>query len=393
MRLAIVAIIVLAAGTARAGVDVSFVGWSADGTYYVTRGMTCAQDLWAACPTPHAKPTWPASFGAPGDDCVDSDTNDKVTADVEKLVADRGAASAPDVKIALTAKGEKATIKISRRGKTLTFTVEDIEHAELADARWRKDGKVVALSLQNSGRTACSNDIHRIVVYDVAELGAGAPPGDRKAAQAANVRGMQALAKTDFAAADAAFRDAIRADDRFLLARYNLASVASIRGDVATVRAELAQLASSTDPEAKKMLDKAKRGDPDFDFATIDPDVRARLGMPAYPTKTAARLFERNGVWSTEADGCDKPAAMVVFANKGKEHDRPLAVTYWPCGGKPITKQRSWSEGLEELFFVIIPGLGDQPKLHWTRCDGSDVDGSCFVANERVFHRGVPRKR
>lgn len=210
-------------------------------------------------------------------------------------------------------------------------------------------------------------------------------------AKDANLRGMRALLARDYTAAAAAFHDAVTADPTFLVAHYNLASVSSIVGDLATVRTELELLRGSKDPAAAKMLAKARDGDPDFDFASTDPYVRAALGLPVYPSDANARLFERNAIWSTEGEGCDAPAATLKFSAKKAKFDYPIQATAFVCKAKPKVGKAAWSDGLSELFFNLqYPGLGDQPKLAWTTCPDSTVEGACFIANKRLFHRGIP---
>ncbi|HUJ62477.1 MAG TPA: hypothetical protein VLX92_28445 [Kofleriaceae bacterium] len=113
------------------------------------------------------------------------------------------------------------------------------------------------------------------VVVAGAALGHADPKGD---AHAANVRGMKLYEAKDYAGAAAQFRAAIAADPTFVLAHYNLASMAALVGDKPTVLDELRWLARSKDPEARRALAKAPT-DPDLHAVIDDPEVKAVLGL------------------------------------------------------------------------------------------------------------------
>jgi hypothetical protein len=99
-------------------------------------------------------------------------------------------------------------------------------------------------------------------------------------AQEANTRGMQLYAKKDYAHAADEFRAAIKLDDAYVLARYNLASMAALLGDKPTVLEQLRWLRASKDPLAATVLAKAKT-DPDLKSVVDDPDVKALVDVPA----------------------------------------------------------------------------------------------------------------
>jgi len=116
--------------------------------------------------------------------------------------------------------------------------------------------------------------VHRLAVVVLVVSCAAAAADSKEDAKAANVRGMQLYGKKDYAAAAKEFRAAIAAQPEFVLAHYNLASMAALLGDKATVIAELTWLRDSKDPAARKVLDKAPT-DPDLKSMIDDPAVRA----------------------------------------------------------------------------------------------------------------------
>jgi len=122
-----------------------------------------------------------------------------------------------------------------------------------------------------------------------AALAAADPPAK---ARDANTRGMQLYAKKDYAHAAEQFRAAIALDDSYVLAHYNLASMAALVGDKPTVLAQLAWLRASTDPQAATVLAKA-RTDPDLKSMVEDADVRKLLAPVAMPCEAACEATER----------------------------------------------------------------------------------------------------
>jgi hypothetical protein len=380
--------------------DQEFLGWSSDGSYYIVSSEACARRSFELCPSKGKTPTWPAKFGAvaQGSDCL-SNMESQAGADLDeagfkKLAPAHDAGDPPGVTVTLATKQVKtkdgpqvqAIITVKLAARTLTFTVDDVPGASLDTYDWRADKKAFAVTISNDGRHSCvEGRTHRVQVFDLDVA------GDRKGSQAANLRGLAAIKKHDYAAANTAFVEAVKLDDSYVFPHYNHASTASITGDLPAVRSELEWLTKSKDPDAAKLVKKGRDGDPDLDFASTDPDVRRLLGAPVYPADALKRLSERTGVWSTEADGCEKPAATLKLSTRKQGVAWEMEVTALVCNAKPKIGKRTYQA--DELFFdQQFPGLGDQPKLTWTRCPGSQVDGSCFTANNRTFHRGVPHK-
>jgi len=119
-------------------------------------------------------------------------------------------------------------------------------------------------------------------------LAAAAPPAK---ARDANTRGMQLYAKKDYAHAAEQFRAAIALDDSYVLARYNLASMAALLGDKPTVLAQLVWLRASKDPQAATVLANA-RTDPDLKSMIGDADVGKLLAPAAIPCEAACDATE-----------------------------------------------------------------------------------------------------
>ncbi len=117
----------------------------------------------------------------------------------------------------------------------------------------------------------------RLAVLAIARAVAAASASPADDARAANVRGMKLYNAKKYADAAKEFRAAIAADPKFVLAHYNLASMAALLGDKPTVLAELRWLHDSSDPDARKALDKAP-SDPDLHSMIDDPDVKKLIG-------------------------------------------------------------------------------------------------------------------
>ncbi len=159
--------------------------------------------------------------------------------------------------------------------------------------------------------------------------------GEARADRAAAVKLTKAAVKQhynkkEWKEAIAAYRAALAADPTYVTAHYYVASAASIVGDLATVRAELTWLEASTDKEARKVLKTALK-DPDLDRASLDPEVRKLLGLPALDTLTPEqRLLERRGTWSIQFTGdspCDEGSFITLVFKKGGK----LTITRTGC--------------------------------------------------------------
>jgi hypothetical protein len=145
---------------------------------------------------------------------------------------------------------------------------------------------------------------------------AAASPRDPARAQAANTRGMQLLAAKNYKGAMAEFAAAIAADDRHVLAHYNLACAASRAQDEEVASRELIWVASAAawDASAARALKKAYT-DPDLewelhqipdhvDLGAINRDLTTPLPNRDPPV-AAARLKLITTAPGTHDDLCD----------------------------------------------------------------------------------------
>jgi hypothetical protein len=111
-------------------------------------------------------------------------------------------------------------------------------------------------------------------------VGLGTATAAPSKAVTANTAGMRLYATKDYKAAAEQFRAAIKLDDSYVLAHYNLASMAALIGDKPTLIAQLTWLRASKDPEAAKVLAHAK-ADPDLKSVIDDADVKKLLEVAA----------------------------------------------------------------------------------------------------------------
>ena len=176
-----------------------------------------------------------------------------------------------------------------------------------------------------------------VVTLVVAVAVAGASPPSK--AQEANTRGMQLYQKKDYAHAADEFRAAIKLEDSYVLAHYNLASMAALLGDKPTVIAQLGWLRASSDPEAARVLAKAK-ADPDLHSIVEDPDVRKLLEpAPASASCTASCDATENKC----SDGCGDSRGCMRLCSAKMQPCRDgcaLGMT-----GDALQRMRAWLDG------------------------------------------------
>jgi hypothetical protein len=171
---------------------------------------------------------------------------------------------------------------------------EHANHAAAAVCRQRI-GRLRAASLAAAiGEPRCMRHTRAmrcviVVLVLHAALAAADPPAK---ARDANTYGMHFYAKKDYAHAAEQFRAAIALDDSYVLARYNLASMAALLGDKPTVLAQLVWLRASKDLQAATVLAKA-RTDPDLKSMRGDADVEKLLAPDAMPCDAACEATER----------------------------------------------------------------------------------------------------
>jgi hypothetical protein len=233
-----------------------------------------------------------------------------------------------------------------------------------------------------------------------ASAAAQTPAARHRQAVAANTAALRMMKTGQTARAAQRFRDALAFDPDYALAHYNLACASSILRDVKTALAELSWLAArGDDAVAKSRMEKA-RVDPDLDFVSALPRVRALLDVPAWaPEHVMAWLAERDGVWSAELprSDCQSRSYSFQFASDGQ-----LALTIREaCDGEPA-RANTW-EGHATIaddgtLDVAVPEWSQWPKsarLSLAACPGlDDAPASCFtLASDKTslgpFHRGA----
>jgi hypothetical protein len=228
-----------------------------------------------------------------------------------------------------------------------------------------------------------------------------ASPTNRRAAAAANTAGMQHYRSGEFSLAAEQFRAALKADESYVNAHYNLACVASRMGDAATAISELGWLSAQSDSASRAKLAKAK-SDPDLDYVSAFPKAREKLALPPFQKmRPSLWLSERSGVWSAGAggsgSGCEERSYTLAFHDEGevtlRVHER--------CSGKASDSELQGRWSLTPVA-VVIPEWKAWPKeatLEFVDCDrtssSSDAPGSCFMlvsgkAELGAFHRGLP---
>jgi hypothetical protein len=227
------------------------------------------------------------------------------------------------------------------------------------------------------------------------------PAARHRQAMTVNTAGLRLLKSGQTARAAQHFRDAIALDPDYALARYNLACASSVLRDVPVAVASLEWLAArGEDPVAKARMEKALT-DPDLDFVSVVPRVRALLQVPSFSTEHLfAWLGERDGTWSAELPMSDCASRSYTFQFAG---DGLLQLTIREsCAGEPV-RSRSWEGKLElhddSTIDVAVEGWSQWPSgvhLALAACPGlEEATGSCFMlssdkADLGPFHRGAP---
>lgn len=305
MRIATAAACLLVAAPAtagRTGYFEDFVGWSADGKFYVmTSAGTDGNAMPILCTSKRGAtpPSWPKKVPPPGADSDDGCTErwDMMFPDdqtpsqdvVAKLVAlvdkPKVAVHGPggETVTVKRADGEIVEIDVLRKGKRIARGSIELKYADwsppdMEQDYWRKDGGAVAIVLgyapAKEGEQADGYGPPSFVVVlplDGSAANAALPPSRRQQARALNVDGMKALDAKQLDKAQKQFQAATGADDTFMLAYYNLACTASLRKDRDVSIKALRVLADSKDKDAKQYLTKGLT-DHDLDWIGEDPE-------------------------------------------------------------------------------------------------------------------------
>jgi hypothetical protein len=373
------------AAPARADWRSDFQGWSYDGTAFgLEEHNAQMHGGWFACPR------------AGGECTLVDGTGRERFAEVPRPPP-RGVRVRVAEKPGKTAGGEpivEAVVTVSANGKSVVATTGAGADVSIERIDFSPDARAVVVSIEFQDGADNPPSVSALVI-DVASLRLR-PTVDRRRSKAINATGLAAHRRGEWDAARRAFEKSIALDVDYGWAHYNLASVASIQGDVATALRELRWLAAATDARSRTALAKAKV-DADLDFASIDPDVRAVIGLPPYPADTAARLTERRGTWSNAGVTCKTPAIVLTFGAS----DALSITAVDECNGQRTqsTKVGTWRDGALSLD-APFAGIPAKATIAWTACDRftdgdrSFPDGTCFALKEapalKSFRRGIP---
>jgi hypothetical protein len=279
-----------------------FVGWSADGSFFVmTTSGTDEMDVPVLCKSRRdvASPTWPKDVPVPAKDDPDGCTDrwDVVFPDSaltpqqlvdkarELVVIPRQGKKGPhgETYKVRRQREEIVEVVISRHGKHVARGFFEMKHPkdpvpDAIEAYWRDDGGAVAIvaGYAPAKDPAPGYGPPRFLVVtslDGSTANAPAPQTHRQRAQALNGEGVKLLAAKKLEAAQEQFDNAIEEDDSFALAYYNLACVASLRKDRKSALDALRHLSAvqGEDPVAARSLAKG-RTDPDLAFIAADPE-------------------------------------------------------------------------------------------------------------------------
>jgi hypothetical protein len=281
----------------------------------------------------------------------------------------------------------------------------ELQYGDVKKTRvfWRSDGGAVAVQVSDeTGDPSEGPFVGQVFVVEVGGATQSHSETDRAAAKDSNALGMKHYKERAWSRAVAAFDLAILQDPSFVLPHYNLASVASIAGDIMRTRAQLQWLADSDDKIAKEKLKKAQT-DPDLDFASTDPEVRKLIGVAPYERLEgdSDKILERpSGVWGMEGESCSTPWLTLTFKKK-KEVTLRYLTECEEDGVVEKTFKGKWKENNDYSISLTIKGNKEFPAwpeggwLEMVTCPGSEVTSSCFTVTVGdgtlgPFHRGLP---
>lgn len=285
-----------------------FVGWSKDNAFYViTASGTDEMSLPVLCVSKRGDTpaSWPKDIPLPDkdDDRGCTETSDEVfdREEAEALVAKAtGLVVTPGSKSlhgeAATARkvgdGSLVEITVARGKKVLGkgYVVLRDKSAAIPDelaTYWRADGLAAAVE---AGYPAPSGDnpgfgppaFLVVIPLDGSAANVARPKTPREQSRALNLAGMKLLKAGQLDDAQKQFVTATQADGSFATARYNLASVASLRKDSSKAVAAMLKVIelATSDADAKRAVAKAKT-DHDLDYiASESPYVAKLLGRP-----------------------------------------------------------------------------------------------------------------
>lgn len=214
---------------------------------------------------------------------------------------------------------------------------------------------------------------------------------DVAAGKKLNVQGMQKVGKKDWSGALALFKQAIAADPDAVLARYNAASMESRLDKLDDCVADLTWLAKSSDPAAAKALAHGK-SDADLERASMDPRVRALIGVPELGAMTGdAIALERSGVWGEDGSACAAPGFTLTFKKGGAL----VAQSDWGCDASEdhVNEPGTWKAKGASVI-VTSKTLFKNATATFGPCDADKPGTWCLLVtdakngNDHAMHRG-----
>lgn len=348
----------------------TFLGWHESGAVSYQSVQTATSTTIRACRQngDDVPAAWPPALAiGPGVLCADLDdaTAGAKAADFVKHEISGGKnqkASPFGLKVELAVDGAKHTITVSDGpGKQRALPV--VEHSaplKLGDVVWRKDGAALAVALESTAKADKGAVVARVVVIaDVADLLVGGPAG-KKVAQAKEKEAQALLKKRDWSGAGRVLDDAIAADGSYAPVRYLRAAAEAQGGIGRTAMIENLQwLKSSTDAEAKRLLEQAKK-DPVFDAWVGEPEVRELLAMPPVSTMDVpARLLERKASWALQGTTCKSPWFTLSFAKGDATGGKGTLEVAESCRGKKSKSKQpfAWQKNADGGFDLVTKPL------------------------------------
>lgn len=205
----------------------------------------------------------------------------------------------------------------------------------------------------------------------------GAAAADVATAKKHNNAGMKRYAKRDYAGAQQLFEKAIAEDPGFVKAHYNRASMAALQGDLDVMIEEFVWLKGSKDPDAERVLAKA-RTDADFVGVSLLDDARTVLRLPLVKdTPLDQLLLAYGGWWNGIDDGMMQGWLELQFLPRGKVKGRDHSGesgAWYPWSGTWKVKDRA-----------VIITIGKKTKLTYRLVDCGDrglARAHCLVRDD-----------
>lgn len=231
-----------------------------------------------------------------------------------------------------------------------------------------------------------------------ARVGPAVPDKDREAAQATVSKAWKLVARGKYAKAAALFEQALSLDRGSSEARYGLAVTLARRGKKAQAIAALAELRSSSDPEAVVWRVEA-RFDKAFKKLLANGEFRKAVGLdvaPGTPASPYERLVGQGGHWEQGAVPCDRARVNLDLQRLPRRFKMRIRNR---CQGLDETTRLDGSWALAqgaglELTFPNVDGPDETMRCGLAVCpDGSGEDClTCGVGTDMEMKFRVVRR-